>query len=117
MQKVNMIVYLTKICILFLNFYFIVKYYIMSDKKIEVSDIIKLASRYLLQGLIIALAAYYVPIMYKTSLRKPTLQEIALISITAACTMYMLDQFIAPVGFGAKLGAGFTIGQKLVTMV
>lgn len=89
----------------------------MSDNKKEVSDVIQLASRYLLQGLIIALAAYYVPLMYKSSLRKPTFKEIALISITAACTMYILDQFIAPVGFGAKLGAGFTIGQKLVTMI
>jgi hypothetical protein len=89
----------------------------MIDNKINTSDVIQIASRYLLQGLAIALAAYYVPIMYKTSLRKPTFQEIFLISITAAFTMFLLDQFIEPVGVGAKLGAGFTIGQKLVTMI
>jgi hypothetical protein len=86
----------------------------MSDNKINTWHI---AARYMLQGLAIAIAAYYVPIMYKTSLRKPTMQEILLISITAAVTMYILDKFIAPVGFGAQLGAGFTIGQKLVTMI
>jgi hypothetical protein len=89
----------------------------MIDNKINTSDVIQIVSRYLLQGLAIALAAYYVPIMYKTSLRKPTFQEIFLISITAAFTMFLLDQFIEPVGVGAKLGAGFTIGQKLVTMI
>jgi hypothetical protein len=89
----------------------------MSDNKINTSDAIQIASRYVLQGLAIALAAYYIPLMYKTSLRKPTFQEIFLISITAAFTMFLLDQLIAPVGFGAKLGAGFTIGQKLVTMI
>jgi hypothetical protein len=90
----------------------------MSDKsEIDTPSVLQLASRYILQGLAIALAAYYVPIMYKTSLRKPTFQEIFLISITAAFTMFILDHFTAPVGFGAKLGAGFTIGQKLVTMV
>lgn len=81
------------------------------------SDTVQIASRYILQGLAIALAAYYIPLMYKTSLRKPTFQEIFLISITAAFTMFLLDQFIEPVGLGAKLGAGFTIGQKLVTMM
>ena len=89
----------------------------MSNNKIDKLNVLQITARYILQGLAIALAAYYVPIMYKTSLRKPTFQEIFLISITAAFTMFILDQFIAPVGFGAKLGAGFTIGQKLVTMV
>ena len=89
----------------------------MSDNKINKSDIIQIVSRYILQGLAIALAAYYIPLMYKTSLRKPTFKEIFLISITASFTMFLLDQFIAPVGFGAKLGAGFTIGQKLVMMI
>jgi hypothetical protein len=87
----------------------------MSDNKINTS--IHIVSRYVLQGLAIALAAYYIPLMYKTSLRKPTFQEIFLISITAAFTMFLLDKFIEPVGYGAKLGAGFTIGQKLVTMI
>lgn len=89
----------------------------MSDKNIDLKEILKVSTKYILQGLAIAIAAYYVPLMYKTSLRKPTFNEIFLISITAAFTMLLLDYFTEPVGFGAKLGAGFTIGQKLVTMV
>jgi hypothetical protein len=90
----------------------------MSTKSVnDMPNAIYLASKYILQGLAIALAAYYIPVLYKTSLRKPTFQEIFLISITAGFTMFILDQFITPVGIGAKLGAGFTIGQKLVTMI
>jgi hypothetical protein len=87
------------------------------NNNINMNDALQLASKYILQGLAIAVAAYYVPLMYKTSLRKPTFNEIFLISLTAAFTMFILDQFTAPVGFGAKLGAGFTIGQKLVTLI
>lgn len=83
----------------------------------DIKDIVKLSIKYILQGLAIAVAAYYVPVMYKTSLRKPTFNEIFLISLTAALTMFVLDYFTAPVGFGTKLGAGFTIGQRLVTMI
>lgn len=81
------------------------------------STLFKIAIKYILQGIVIAIAAYYIPIMYKTSLRKPTFNEIFSISITAAFTMFILDYFISEVGFGAKLGAGFTIGQNLVKMV
>lgn len=87
------------------------------NNKINMNDALQLASKYILQGLAIAVAAYYVPLMYKTSLRKPTFNEIFLISLTAAFTMFILDQFTAPVGVGAKLGAGFTIGQKLATLI
>lgn len=88
-----------------------------NDNKITKNNVLQISARYILQGLAIAMAAYYVPLMYKTSLRKPTFNEIFLISITAAVTMFILDQFVSPVGFGAKLGAGFTIGQKLATLV
>lgn len=93
----------------------------MSDKnqnqKLDIKDIINIASRYILQGLTIAVAAYYVPLIYKTSLRKPTFNEIFAISLTAAFTMFILDQFTLPVGAGARLGVGFTIGQKLATLM
>jgi len=89
----------------------------MSDNKINIKMTSELILRYMLQGFAIAFAAYYVPVMYKTSLRKPTFREIMMIAITAAFTMFILDMFIPPVGFGAKLGAGFTIGKRLITKV
>lgn len=49
--------------------------------------------KYMIQGLVIALVAYYVPIKFKTSLRKPNLMEVFGISVTAAMTMFILDSF------------------------
>jgi hypothetical protein len=47
--------------------------------------------KYVTEGIIIALASYYVPIFFKTSLRKPTLNEIISIAITASLTLLILD--------------------------
>ena len=88
----------------------------VSSSDINFKVILQIASKYIIQGLAIAMAAYYIPLMYKTSLRKPTFNEICLISITAAFTMFILDYFTDTVGLGAKLGAGFTIGQNLIKM-
>jgi cytochrome c oxidase assembly factor CtaG len=90
---------------------------VTDEKKIYKLSVFKIAIKYIIQGFIIAIAAYYIPVMYKTSLRKPTTNEIFSISLTAALTMFMLDYFISEAGFGAKLGAGFTIGKNLVNLV
>ena len=52
-----------------------------------------MALKYIMLGFIVAIVSYYVPLIYKMSLRKPTFNEIFLISITAALTMYMIDSF------------------------
>lgn len=74
---------------------------------------LKIASKYIMQGFAIAIVAYYVPLIYKNSLRKPTFKEIFLISITASLSMYILDYFTT-VGSFAKLGMGFAIGQEVI---
>lgn len=73
----------------------------------------KIFIRYLIQGIAISIAAFYIPVIFKTSLRKPTLKEIGLIGFTAAFTMYLLDYFSNELGLGANLGIGFTIGKNL----
>ena len=89
----------------------------VSLSDIDFKVILQIASKYIIQGLAIAIAAYYIPVTYKTSLRKPTFNEIFLISITAAFTMFILDYFTEGLGLGAKLGTGFAIGQNLVKMI
>lgn len=74
----------------------------------EKNNVFEIVIKYMLQGLVIAIIAYYVTVMYKRRLRKPTINEIFYISITAAFTMYLLDYFIEE-RIGAKLRAGFTL--------
>lgn len=82
-------------------------------KEFDFKLALKIASKYIIQGFAIAIVAYYVPLIYKKSLRKPTFKEIFLISITASLSMYILDYFTT-VGSFAKLGMGFAIGQEVI---
>ena len=77
---------------------------------------LKLVLRYILEGLIITLTAYYIPLMYKTSLRKPTFNEIFSIGLTASLTMVILDAFSKSTAFGVRLGAGLGIGKNLLAL-
>ena len=88
----------------------------MLDKNIEYNStlFVKLILKYVLKGAIIAVCAYYIPVFFKNSLRKPTLNEIFSIALTASMTMLLLDLFAGKVGAAARIGAGFGIGQKLI---
>ena len=64
--------------------------------------------KYLVEGLMVAIAAYAIP---KRSLN---LEEIALIALTAAATFSILDTYVPSMGVTARSGAGFGIGANLV---
>ena len=64
--------------------------------------------KYLLEGLAVAAAAYYIP------QRKTNLREVAMIALTAAATFAVLDLFAPAVAGGARQGAGFGIGARHV---
>jgi len=63
--------------------------------------------KYLLEGLAVAAAAYYIP------RRTANLKEIAMIALTAAAVFAILDQFAPAVSDGARQGAGFGIGYNI----
>lgn len=63
---------------------------------------------YLVEGLMVALAAYAIP---KRRLR---LDEIALIALTAAATFSILDTYVPSLASSARSGAGAGIGFNLV---
>ena len=83
----------------------------MFDKIAEVFDLGELLRRvvkYLVEGLMVAIAAYAIP---KRSLN---LDEVLLISLTAAATFSVLDTYVPSMGVSARSGAGFGIGANLV---
>lgn len=75
---------------------------------------IKTSVKYLLEGFVIALCAFYVPIFFKSSLRKPTIKEVISIALTASLTMIILDMFSQRTASGARIGTGFAIGTKII---
>jgi hypothetical protein len=74
----------------------------------QVGELVKRGIKYLVEGLMVAIAAYAIP---KRSLN---LDEVALIALTAAATFSILDTYIPSMGVSARSGAGFGIGANLV---
>jgi hypothetical protein len=74
----------------------------------QMGELIKRGIKYLVEGLMVAIAAYAIP---KRSLN---FDEVALIALTAAATFSILDTYIPSMGVSARSGAGFGIGANLV---
>lgn len=64
--------------------------------------------KYLLEGLAVAIAAYYIP------RRSVEVKEIILIALSAAAIFAILDSFAPGIGGSARQGAGFGIGLNQV---
>lgn len=75
---------------------------------IDLQALLSRAIKYLIEGLAVAVAAYYIP------KRKMKLQEIAMIAVTAALTFAILDMYAPAIASGARKGAGFGIGAMQV---
>jgi len=74
----------------------------------DFSELIKRAIKYLVEGVIVAIAAYTIP---KKALN---IEEIVIIGLMAAATFSILDVFVPSIASSARGGAGFGIGANLV---
>jgi ABC-type Co2+ transport system permease subunit len=85
----------------------------MTDKKEvpsmmpDMSDLMTRLVKYALEGVAVALAAYFFS-------GKLKINEIGMISLTAMATFAILDVYAPSVGASARTGAGFGIGAGLV---
>lgn len=75
---------------------------------LDLNELVKRAVKYLVEGIMVAIAAYAIP---KKSLK---LDEVALIALTAAATFSILDTYVPSMAVSARSGAGFGIGANLV---
>ena len=74
----------------------------------DVAELIKRVIKYLVEGMMVAIAAYAIP---KRSLN---MEEIALLALTAAATFSILDTYVPTMGGTSRSVAGFGIGANLV---
>lgn len=80
----------------------------MSGLSFDFSELVKRAIKYLIEGVMVAIAAYSIP---KKSLN---LEEVVVIGLSAAACFAVLDTFIPAIGSSARNGAGLGIGLNLV---
>ena len=71
------------------------------------NELIKRAIKYLVEGLMVAIAAYAIPQKHLK------MDEIALIALTAAATFSILDTYVPSMGSTARTGTGLGIGLNL----
>jgi ABC-type Co2+ transport system permease subunit len=74
----------------------------------DFSELLKRAIKYLVEGIMVALAAFAIP------KRKLDVEEITIIALSAAATFAILDVFVPSMASSARGGAGFGIGANLV---
>ena len=75
---------------------------------LDLGELLRRAVKYLVEGLMVAIAAYAIP---KKQLK---IDEVALIALTAAATFCILDAYLPSMAVAARSGAGFGIGGNLV---
>jgi hypothetical protein len=79
---------------------------------IDVGDLVHRFVKYALEGLVVAIAAFWLPkFMGGKSL---PLSQIGMIGMVALATFAILDVYSPSVGASARTGAGFGIGANLV---
>ena len=72
------------------------------------SELVKRAIKYIVEGIMVAVAAYVIP------KKQLNLEEVVIIALTAAATFSVLDVFVPSMAASARGGAGFGIGANLV---
>ena len=80
----------------------------MLKEMLDLGELARRAVKYLVEGVMVALAAYAIP---KRSLN---MEEVALIALTAAATFSILDTYVPAMAVSARSGAGVGIGANLV---
>ena len=73
----------------------------------DMNEIIKRTIKYLIEGLMVSIAAFAIP---KRSLN---FEEIIALALTAAATFAILDTYLPSMGVSAKQGTGLGIGLRL----
>lgn len=75
---------------------------------IDINEVITRGIKYLVEGLVVAIVAFYIP------KRKMVIEEIAMLAITAAASLAVLDLMAPSIGAYARFGTGFGIGSTIV---
>ena len=75
---------------------------------VDSMEVLKRFFKYLVEGLMVAIAAYVFP------RKKMNPDEVLMIAVVASATFAILDMYAPTIGHTARQGAGFGIGAGLV---
>ncbi len=75
---------------------------------IDIQELVRRIIKYLIEGFMVAIAAYAIPE------RSLNIEEILALTLTATATFAILDTYIPSIGASTRQGAGLGIGLGLV---
>lgn len=80
----------------------------MSGLTFDFNELIKRAIKYIIEGIMVAIAAYVIP------KKQLNVEEVVIIALMAAATFSVLDVFVPSMASSARQGSGLGIGMSLV---
>ena len=84
------------------------------DTKFDLKEIGRRAIKYLIEGLMVAIAAYFIPKKGKNGQSLLSIEEVLMIAFCAAATFALLDMYAPSIATTTRQGAGFGIGASIV---
>ncbi len=80
-----------------------------SDIRFDAQEIMVRGTKYIVEGFIVSVAAFFIPGNHKLSV-----QDIVLLGLIASATFALLDLFAPSIGASVRQGAGFSLGAGVV---
>ena len=75
---------------------------------VDLGEVLKRAIKYLVEGLAVGVAAYFIPS------KKMNIEEVLMIAVTAAAVFALLDMYSPSIGGAMRQGTGFGLGANLI---
>jgi hypothetical protein len=80
----------------------------INNNMLNIQELIRRIIKYLIEGFMVAIAAYAIPA------RSLNIEEILALTLTATATFAILDTYIPSIGAKTREGAGLGIGLNMV---
>ena len=77
----------------------------------DFNEFLRRLIKYLMEGVVVAIVAYYLPSWGKGGVN---MNDVFLIATTAALTFALIDTFMPSLSASTRFGAGFGVGGNLV---
>jgi ABC-type Co2+ transport system permease subunit len=77
---------------------------------VDVKELTVRILKYILEGAVVAIAAWLIPS------KKPNVEEVMTLALVAAATFSILDLFLPSVSASARMGVGLGIGASLTPL-
>ncbi len=74
---------------------------------IDAKELVVRVLKYVLEGAVVAIAAWFIPS------KKPNVEEVMTLALVAAATFSILDLFLPSISASARMGVGLGIGAGL----